>query len=237
MKNLFSKKILVMFSIILALSSLSSVVSASGVIKPQADVETIDVKNIVPEEYILKYQNKFSSLEEVRKAAGYDNQNATTTQLPTESDEYIKVDSVDEYAALLFYYNDLFEAATSSESVATANAQRNSNLIQPASTYDTYYITHESTFNDTYIAWNKAYVIAEYKFSDDKIVGTPVADSQYFGFTPGTSWTHNDKKSIVNVNSARTGGSAKIVGTLSLYVIIESIGQITSRELSHSMTF
>jgi len=103
---------------------------------------------------------------------------------------------------------------------------------------DSYYHEYVSdTYNDTGLAWNKAFVIAERDSSTHKIIGTPTTSSRYYGFHPGTSWEHDSGRSWATVNSARTGGTARTVGVLSLYIIIKGVGEITSRDMILNWTY
>ncbi|MCM3337618.1 hypothetical protein M3650_02905 [Paenibacillus sp. MER TA 81-3] len=196
--------------------------------------QSLSVHDIVPNEYFSKYAGKFNSYEEVAQANGFSTANpAQGTQglrNASSANGYVKVNSVDEYAALLNYYNDL------TSSIQNA-VEHQSSSVKALADYETRTVTHEKTWNDTGVTWMKAYVICEVNNKTDKIVGTPRTDSAYFGFHPGTSWEHSKERSSVHVNTEKTGGYANIVGTMSFYIIIEGIGKVTEKELTKYMTF
>lgn len=183
--------------------------------------EVVPAHSFVPEEYFLEYKGKFSSYEEAAKAAGFSLEGKSYTS----ENGTIDIQSVDEFAATLFYINDTVTSSLTSSvtsSSTSGSALANSNVI------------HEKTWNDQGISWMKAYVYATYD-SNNKIVGTPTTGSGLYGFHPGNSWEHNQTKfdHTVKVNSARTGGNATIHGTLTL-----NFGwEIATKELSCYMSF
>lgn len=191
----------------------------------------VSVHDVVPSEYFAKYAGKYKSYEEAANAAGFAVSQVSQTRQGVLSDtvaNYVKINTVDEYAALLNYYNEFSSAKN------TATTSISSEFATMAD--GDYTIKHEKTWNDNKISWMKAYVIATYN-KDKKIIGTPTTDSGLYGFHPGNSWEHKNARSSVNVNSQRTGGSATIVGELSLYIIIDGIGRVATKELECYMSF
>lgn len=186
--------------------------------------EVVSAHSFVPEEYFLEYKGKFSSYEEAAKAAGF----SLEKKSYTSENGTIDVQSVDEFAATLFYIND-----TASTSRLTPSSTKVSRSALTAS--DTYNVTHEETWNDAGIWWMKAYVYATYDRSTSKIVGTPQTGSGLYGIHPGNSWEHDQIKSdhSVRLNSTRTGGSARISGTLTL----DFGWEIATKELFCDMNF
>lgn len=241
MKSFISKNILVFMSLLLVFGYFPAIASANNANETGINVKTLDVHDIVPKEYFKKYSNKFTSKEEVLEASGFSDNTVNTSNTLTKGSssqtpiEYIKVDSIDEYAALLFYYNELTDSVNE-ENIQTNNViQKNDNTIN--STYDHYYYTHEVTYNDIGISWMKAFVITKRDSNTRKIIGDPVTDSGLYGFNPGNSYEHNSTRSTVTVNTERTGGKATIVGTLTLFIIIEGIGDVSSKDITLNMTF
>lgn len=137
---------------------------------------------------------------------------------------------------MLFYYNDLANNTLQNSTVIeTTVDKRIERMAAAQSSY--YFITHSKTWNDSGISWMKAYVTAKYDSNTRKIIGDPTTDSGIYGFHPGNSWTHSFGRSTVSVNSARTGGYATIVGDLTLSIIFEGIGDITTKQLTCEMSF
>ncbi|WP_197259123.1 hypothetical protein [Paenibacillus dendritiformis] len=198
--------------------------------------QQVSVRDIVPSEYLSKYAGKFSSYAEVNKETGYSAaaQTNSTNKLHSSNNGAIIVNSVDEYAALLNYFNDLTALPQQN---ATVVEYQQTNPVQTFADSGTRTKIFEETWNDLGISWMKAFVIAEVSNKDDKIIGTPKTDSGYYGFHPGTSWEHNDKKSHAVVNDDRTGGHANIYGDLTLHIIVEGIGKIMTKELYKFMRF
>ncbi|WP_374016290.1 hypothetical protein ABU162_18435 [Paenibacillus thiaminolyticus] len=197
--------------------------------------QQISVRDIVPAEYFAKFAGKFNSSVEVDQATGFSSAEPAQNKLHSSNNGNngaIIVNSVDEYAALLNYYNDL-----ASPQNATIVETQKTNPVQTFADYDTRIVTYEKTWNDQKVSWMKAYVIAEVSNKDDKIIGRPKTDSGLYGFHPGQSWEHNSTKSHAVVNSDRTGGYANIYGDLSLYIIFEGIGKVTTKELYKYFTF
>lgn len=143
------------------------------------------------------------------------------------------VNSLDEYAALLNYYNDLFPT-----NVPESVSKQNPNLVTPL-VADTYYSTTEKTLWDDALglSWIKGFVTKAYSTSTNLIIGTPTTDSQLYGFHPGNTWIHSPYKSSAVVNTDRKTGYANIVGDLTLSIIFEGVGNITTKQVSYYMTF
>lgn len=196
--------------------------------------QQVSVRDIVPPEYFTKYAGKFSSAAEVERATGFSAAAPTqeVNNLRSSNNEAIIVNSLDEYAALLNYFNDL----TAPQNATVVETQK-TNPVQTFADYDTREVIYEKTWNDQKVSWMKAYVIAQVSNKDNKIIGTPKTDSGLYGFHPGTSWVHNDKKSHAVVNSDRTGGYANIYGDLSYYIIFEGIGKLMTKELYKYFSF
>lgn len=212
---------------------------ATSVDNAQVTVATsnvIDVYDIVPKEYFSENAGKFDSLQELKEATGFSSKPASSD----ESSTFIKVDSIDEYAAVLSYFNDKAQSVT--EDSATSTIQTTS-VVQPMrsisaqSNYDYYTTTHSKTWNDNGLSWMKAFVTAQYYYSTNKIMGTPTTSSGLYGFHPGNSWTHSVGGSSARVNTARTGGDATITGDLTLFIIIDGIGDILTKPLTVYMTY
>ncbi|NKI24722.1 hypothetical protein HFN20_26580 [Paenibacillus dendritiformis] len=193
--------------------------------------QQVSVRDIVPPEYFTKYAGKFDSALEVDRATGFSAAapKQEVNKLHSQDNGAIIVNSLDEYAALLNYFNDL----TAPQNATIVETQK-TNPVQTFS--ETRTVIHETTWNDQKVSWMKAYVIAEYD-RDDKIVGTPKTDSGLYGVHPGQSWEHNDKKSHAIVNDKKTGGHANIYGDLSYYLIFEGIGKLITKELYKFMRF
>lgn len=85
--------------------------------------------------------------------------------------------------------------------------------------------------NDNGLSWMYSYVTAT--SVKGKITSTST-DSTLLGFHPGNSWGHKAGASSVTLDSDKTGGYANIVGVLTLSIIIEGIGDIISKTLTHN---
>ncbi|BCG56800.1 hypothetical protein [Paenibacillus sp. URB8-2] len=230
----FSTKMLFSFALIASMFSGTVVLAAD---KTQSSVSTnktvVPVHDIVPKSYFKTYAGKFDSVDELKKAAGYDtNTSKASANLSTnvEPNKSIKVDSLDEYAALLYYYNDL-----------ATNAQNNpveveTNTVSTLASSNDYWTTYSKKWNDNGLSWMYSYVTVH--FVDGKINSDPATtDSALLGFHPGNSWEHKAGASYATINSNRTGGYAHIVGILTLSIIWEGVGDITSKQLEHDWSF
>ncbi|WP_147273864.1 hypothetical protein [Fontibacillus phaseoli] len=71
-----------------------------------ARVETVSVRDIVPEEYFASVAGKYQSKEEVQEATGFENVKSEKISKMQFENGAIIVKSFDEYAALLQYYSD-----------------------------------------------------------------------------------------------------------------------------------
>ncbi|WPP41801.1 hypothetical protein SK066_02220 [Paenibacillus hunanensis] len=97
------------FCFILLLSTYSSLATAADETLSNESNKQYTVKDIVSPEYLEKYKGKYSSYEEVQEAAGFENSLAPIEENQKEEFEsrpFLKINSVDEYAAYLFYAKD-----------------------------------------------------------------------------------------------------------------------------------
>lgn len=219
-------------TLLLSCSLFMSAVSASPkqVESPDQRVavaQSPSVRDLVPTEYFAKNAGKFSSYAEVEQATGF-TRGGEPQLLSDVGTKSIKIDSIDEYAALLNYFSEFSTHNTPMQ-------VQNTTTIETMANGD-YTKTHESKFYDYGVWWMKAFVIATYN-KDDKIIGTPTTDSGLYGFHPMNSYKHSSSRSTVNINSKKTGGSAQVKGDLTLRIEVGGIGDIVTREIEHDMLF
>lgn len=217
-------------TLLLSCSLFMSAVSASPKPVESPDQRVVvaqspTVRDIVPTEYFAKYAGEFSTYAEVEQATGF-TRGGEPQLLSDVGANSIKINSVDEYAALLNYFSEF----------STHNA---SMQVQNTTTIETlangeYTKTDESKFYDYGVWWMKAFVIAKYD-KNDKVIGTPTTDSGLYGFHPMNSYKHSSNKSTVQINSKKTGGSAQIKGDLTLRIEVGGIGDIVTKEIEHDM--
>lgn len=188
----------------------------------------LTVKDIVDQDYIEKYAGKFDSYEEVRNSAGFSSE-GTVDLNSSEAQQAIKVNNVDEYAALLFYINDQALQSQTVDVKDVSSATNQSITVNSTSTR-----VFETIIAEALTQTVRGYVTAT--VSGGKITNA-VTSSELTGFHPMNTWTHSNERSYVNLNSDKTGGSAHIEGTLKLVVLIEGIGTISTKQHSKNFNF
>lgn len=206
--------------------------------------KTISVNDIVPKAYLSAVKGNFKSQKEIEEATGFKNVKKRKIAPFNKIDNgavdngVIVVNNLDEYAALLTYYNDL-QSITASKLASTDNNSLSNNLNSTISIASTYTTTAEKTVWDDPMgfSWIKAYVTMTKNSSTGVISGSPTTDSQLYGFHPGNSWSHSSTRSSVTLNSKKTGGSATIVGDRTLSIIFEGIGNIVTKQETYYMSF
>lgn len=192
-------------------------------------VNKVSVHDVVPQAYLGEYAGKYQTIEEVKKAAGFEWD--TNKNSDNSSQSFVEVGSVDEYAALLFFYKDITDEAKIVET--TPQMLSNNGLLALQS--NSYYVDSEFTYNDFYVFWMKAYVRSY--FVNDKISGTPTTDSGIFGVHPGISYKHNKERSYVTVNSSKTGGFAHIEGDATVSIFYEGFGDVGTKRIVAEFNF
>ncbi|EJW13987.1 hypothetical protein OB446_027300 [Paenibacillus alvei] len=217
-------------TLLLSCSLFMSAVSASPkpVESPDQRVVTqspVTVRDIVPTEYFAKYAGKFSTYAEVEQATGF-TRGGEPQLLSDVGTNSIKINSVDEYAALLNYFSEFSTHNTSMQ-------VQNTTTIEILADGE-YTKTDESKFYDWGVWWMKAFVIAKYD-KNDKVIGTPTTDSGLYGFHPMNTYKHSSNKSTVQINSKKTGGSAQIKGDLTVRIEVGGVGDILTKEIEHDM--
>lgn len=83
-----------------------SVTSASESKDIKSPNQSLSVKDIVDPSYLTKYAGKYKTYEEVQKAAGIEGSLTKAPQKEITSQSLLKINSVDEYAAYVFYSLD-----------------------------------------------------------------------------------------------------------------------------------
>ncbi|WP_223070441.1 hypothetical protein [Paenibacillus caui] len=222
----FSTKMLLSGALIVGSLSGTAVFAAEKTESVVSNQTVVSVHDFVPESYFATYSGKFNSVEELKKAAGY-NATASKSTYDQTPGKSIKVDSIDEYAALLFYYNDL--------AASNANNPVEVKTYKVSAAANDYYREYSQKWNDNGLSWMYSYVVAH--IVNDKIEGTPTTDSALLGFHPGNSWEHKQGLSYATVDSSKTGGYAHIVGNLTLSIIWEGVGDIVTKQLTHDWSY
>ncbi len=189
----------------------------------------LTVKDVINEDYqkyIDKYKGEFSSYDEVRASANFgDGGTVDMDEFDlSKSKGYkgIQVNNVDEYAALLFYLDDQNNKHT------TGKIEKNSGIGAYATK------EFEKVISDTYISWIKGYVVVTY---DKGVITDTTTDSSIYGFHPLNTYSHNSKRSYVDLNSKKNGGKAYIKGTLNLVIFIEGIGTVSTKDIDGTISF
>ncbi|AKF92607.1 hypothetical protein [Brevibacillus laterosporus] len=228
------------FSLVLAVglllpAALPGAVSANNVssaehISNKTQLEDVlTVKDVIDEDYqkyIDKYKGEFSTYEEVRASANFGDGGTVDMdefdRSKSKGYKGIQVNDVDEYAALLFYLDDQNNKHT------TGKIEKNSGIGAYATR------EFEEIISDTYISWIKGYVTVTY---DKGVITSTNTDSSIYGFHPLNTYTHNSKRSYVDLNSKKNGGKAYIKGTLNLVIFIEGLGTVSTKEINGTISF
>ncbi|PPA85976.1 hypothetical protein C4A76_15160 [Brevibacillus laterosporus] len=63
---------------------------------------------------------------------------------------------------------------------------------------------------------------------DKGVITSTSTDSSIYGFHPLNTYTHNNKRSYVDLNSKKNGGKAYIKDTLNLVIFTEGIGTVAT---------
>lgn len=219
-----------MLLLILHLQSLFNVseISSAQVVD---DSQFLTVADIVESEYLTKYTNKFKTYEEVRKSAGFTLDGTidaeTINNSTGEGHKGIKVNNVDEYAALLFYLKD--QDGQTQTVKLNGPVKPKPGVVTPFATK-----TFEKVVASALTQTVMGYVTVTY---DNGKISKAVTSSELIGFHPMNTWKHNSDRSYVDLNSKKTGGTAYIEGTLSLVVLIEGVGTISTKTHSTYIDF
>jgi len=215
--------------VFLSISVLFLVFSSNISASTESNSSKISVRDIVPSEYLAAYKGKFSSYEEVNHVAGF---NGNSKNDVGKQNGAITVSSVDEYAALLFYFNDLTGSSQTIQHSTKAidTSEFTTSASQP------YTMTYDKNISDTGLMWIKAFVTVSYN-SNGYITGTPTTASQIYGFHPGNSWAHSVGRSYVVIYNDGKTGYANVEGDLSLYIIIDGIGTVATKSLGTMIYF
>jgi hypothetical protein len=217
---------LLLSSVGIASTSANEVSTTTSIVNISAEAQTVSVHDIVPTEYFEAVKGKYKTKEEIREATGFTSQSSVAAKSTQSNEGAIIVDDLDEYAALLTYYSD-----------TTANQNINSPSISLfANTPDsnTATVWGDGLAVGANLSWIEATVFYE-RNSSNNITKITDTTSALKGFHPGTSWFHNN---ILTKNSATFYGNTAaimITGTLNLNIIVDGIGTIQTKQVSHYM--
>lgn len=202
-------------------------VSSTNNVKISADVETVSVRDIVPEKYFEEVKGKYKSKEEILKATGFTvekTENARTVQLNNGA---TTVDDLDEYAALLTYYSDIANQSFKASSALQAQlAKADSNTAT---------VWGDGLAAGANLSWIKATVYYD-RNSSGNITKVTGSTSSLLGFHPGNSWSHDEVATNKSASLSGKSGSISIKGTRTLSIISGGIGEIVSKSQSFYMS-
>lgn len=186
----------------------------------------INVRDVVPSEYFEKYKGVFKTPEEVYAAFNQENRPISpSTQSNTNGG--IKVNSVDELAALIAFLKD----STSTKQEPTVLEDSNSNITEFTTTANENVTrTNEVTIYDNYIYWIKGYVTIDYVKSTGKITKT-TARSALLGVTFGHTWKPDSPRITVISDIKR---QVIFSGVLETNVWFDGVGTIISENVNYT---
>ncbi|MWV43861.1 hypothetical protein GRF59_09460 [Paenibacillus sp. HJL G12] len=229
-----SSKLLLASALLFGAFSLPAFASADSAestdaISSVATSETVSVADIVPKEYLDKFAGKYSTVEKLLNDTGFKS-SATSKKLTSTAEQsgYIKVNNIDEYAALLNYFNDL----GNNNNLVLSNQN---NIISPMATTPYWYTAEKTLYSDG-LMWIKGYVTSHYTAAD-VIDNTPAVESSIHGYHIGISWTHSLTRTTVTLYANKKGGYTNIVGNLAMNIIWEGIGTIVDKDQEYYMSF
>jgi|GEM_PF-6690549 len=209
-----------------ASASANEVSTTTNDVKISAEVETVSVRDIVPEAYFEKVKGKYQSKEEILKATGFTvekTESASTVQLNKGA---TTVDDLDEYAALLTYYSDIANQSFKASSAPQARAA--------AAGSNTATVWGDGLAAGANLSWITATVYYD-RNSSGNITKVTGSSSSLQGFHPGNSWSHDAVATNNSASFSGKSGSIYIKGTRTLSIITGGIGDIVSKPQSFFM--
>ncbi|MNO27781.1 hypothetical protein D3C76_176620 [compost metagenome] len=195
-------------------------------------VETVSVRDVVPEKYFELVKGKYQSEEALLDATGFikvKSEKASNMQFDNGA---IIVKNSEEYAALLQYYSDM-------EKQVHVN-QLSISPLAISNDYDEQTIWGDGLAGGGLnLSWITG--IVNFKRHDKSgnyaIVEVTATDSVLHGFHPGNFWEHSEAKTTYGINSGGLSGWAWIRGDRTLSIIKEGIGEVFTKPEAYYMTF